>query len=61
MPETLAFYPRLTARESDYFGALRDLKGKKLKESMDFCIDIGSMQDFLNKRVDKFSGGMKGA
>lgn len=60
VPQTLAFYPRLTARENlEYFGALRDLKGKKLKESMEFCIDIGSMQDFLNKRVDKFSGGMK--
>jgi ABC-2 type transport system ATP-binding protein len=60
VPQTLAFYPRLTARENlEYFGALWGLKGKKLKERMEFCVDTGSMQAFVNKRVDKFSGGMK--
>lgn len=60
VPQSLAFYPRLTACENlEYFGALWGLKGKKLKERMEFCIDIGSMQAFLNKRVDKYSGGMK--
>jgi len=60
VPQNLAFYPRLTAFENlEYFGALWGLKGKKLKERMEFCIDIGSMQTFANKRVDKFSGGMK--
>ena len=60
VPQSLAFYPRLTARENlEYFGALWGLKGKKLKERMEFCIDIGSMQAFLNKRVDKYSGVMK--
>jgi ABC-2 type transport system ATP-binding protein len=60
VPQTLAFYPRLTASENlEYFGALWGLKGKKLKERMEFCIDKGSMQAFVNKRVDKFSGGMK--
>jgi len=60
VPQTLAFYPRLTARENlEYFGALWGLKAKKLKERMDFCIDTGSMQAFVDKRVDKFSGGMK--
>jgi ABC-2 type transport system ATP-binding protein len=60
VPQNLAFYPRLTAFENlEYFGALWGLKGKKLKERIEFCIDIGSMQTFANKRVDKFSGGMK--
>lgn len=60
VPQSLAFYPRLTARENlEYFGALWGLKGKKLKERMEFCIDTGSMQAFVDKRVDKFSGGMK--
>jgi len=60
IPQSFAFYPRLTARENlEYFGALWGLKGTKLKERMDFCIDIGSMQTFVDKRVDKFSGGMK--
>ncbi|MEN6318354.1 MAG: ABC transporter ATP-binding protein [Syntrophaceae bacterium] len=60
VPQSLAFYPRLTARENlEYFGALWGLTGKKLKGRMEFCIDTGSMQTFVNKRVDKFSGGMK--
>ena len=60
VPQALAFYPRLSACENlEYFGSLWGLKGKKLKERMEFCIDVGSMQAFANKRVDKFSGGMK--
>ncbi|MDP1991435.1 MAG: ABC transporter ATP-binding protein [Syntrophales bacterium] len=60
VPQALAFYPRLSAFENlEYFGSLWRLKGKKLKERMEFCIDVGSMQAFANKRVDRFSGGMK--
>ncbi len=60
VPQSFAFYPRLTAGENlEYFGALLGLKGKKLKERMEFCVDIGSMQAFAGKRVDKYSGGMK--
>ena len=60
VPQTLAFYRLLTAVENlEYFGAQWGMKGKKLKERMEFCIDIGSMQPFAKKRVDHFSGGMK--
>ncbi|MHB9096530.1 MAG: ATP-binding cassette domain-containing protein, partial [Syntrophales bacterium] len=48
------------ARENlEYFGSLWGLRGRKLKERMVFCIDVGSMQAFADKRVDTFSGGMK--
>jgi ABC-2 type transport system ATP-binding protein len=60
VPQTLAFYARLSACENlEYFGSLWGLKGKRLKERMEFCIDAGSMQAFVDKRVDTFSGGMK--
>jgi ABC-2 type transport system ATP-binding protein len=60
VPQTLAFYPRLSACENlEYFGSLWGLKGRKLKERMAFCIDAGSMKTFVHKRVDRFSGGMK--
>lgn len=60
VPQTLAFYTRLSAIENlEYFGSLWGLKGKRLKARMDFCIDAGSMQAFVHKRVDTFSGGMK--
>jgi ABC-2 type transport system ATP-binding protein len=60
VPQTLAFYPRLSAGENlEYFGSLWGLKGKKLRERIAFCIDAGSMEAFVHKRVDTFSGGMK--
>ncbi len=60
VPQTLAFYPRLSARENlEYFGSLWGLKGRKLKERMAFSIDAGRMEAFVHKRVDRFSGGMK--
>jgi len=60
VPQTLAFYPRLSARENlEYFGSLWGLRGRKLKERMTFSIDVGSMGAFVEKRVDTLSGGMK--
>ena len=60
VPQTLAFYPRLSARENlEYFGSLWGLRGRKLKERIAFSIDVGSMQAFVDKRVAAFSGGMK--
>ena len=60
VPQNLAFYNRLSARENlEYFGSLWGLTGKKLKERMAFSIDAGSIETFVQKRVDTFSGGMK--
>jgi len=60
VPQALAFYTRLSAYENlEYFGSLWGLKGRRLKERMDFCIDAGSLQAFVHKRVDTYSGGMK--
>ena len=60
VPQALAFYPRLSARENlEYFGSLWGLRGRKLQERLAFSIDVGSMQAFADKRVDTFSGGMK--
>jgi ABC-2 type transport system ATP-binding protein len=60
VPQNLAFYPRLSARENlEYFGSLWGLRGRNLKERMAFSIDVGSMQAFVDKRVDTLSGGMK--
>jgi ABC-2 type transport system ATP-binding protein len=60
VPQAQAFYLRLTVRENlEYFGSLWGLKGRALKDRMEFCIDAGSMQAFADKRVDRLSGGMK--
>jgi len=60
VPQNLAFYDRLSALENlEYFGSLWGLKGKKLKERMAFSIEAASIEAFVQKRVDTFSGGMK--
>jgi len=60
VPQTLAFYPLLTAYENlEYFGVLYGLQGKKLKERIDFSIEVASLQSFVKKRAGKFSGGMQ--
>ena len=60
VPQNLAIYPMLSARENlEYFGALQGLKRRKLKSRMAYCTEIASLQSFLDKRVSKFSGGMK--
>ena len=60
VPQNLAIYPMLSARENlEYFGALQGLKGSHLKSRMAYCTEIASLQSFLDKRVGKFSGGMK--
>jgi ABC-2 type transport system ATP-binding protein len=60
VPQSLALYPNLTAYQNlEYFGILYGLQGKKLRERIEFSIEVASLQEFLNKRAVKFSGGMQ--
>ncbi len=60
VPQTLAIYPLLTSYENlEYFGALYGLRGRKLKELIDFSIEVASLQPFLHRRAGKCSGGMQ--
>lgn len=60
VPQNLAIYPMLSAYENlEYFGGLQGFKGQNLKSRIDYCTEVASLQSFLNKRVHKFSGGMK--
>ncbi len=60
VPQTLAIYPLLTSYENlEYFGALYGLRGNKLKERIDFSIEVASLQPFLHRRAGKCSGGMQ--
>ncbi len=60
VPQTLALYPLLTPHENlEYFGALYGLRGKKLRERMDFAIEAASLHSFLDRRAGKCSGGMQ--
>jgi sodium transport system ATP-binding protein len=55
-----ALYGRLTAREMiAYFGALNDLTPAQVRARTKLLADELDMHEFLDRRCDKFSTGMK--
>lgn len=53
-------YVRLTARETiTYFARLYDLEDSKIKERIDEVADLLDMHEFLDKKIDFLSTGMK--
>lgn len=60
VPQEYALYPTLTAYENlMYFGSLYNVSRAELKEKIpEFLIHLG-LENFMHKKVDTFSGGMK--
>src|SRR5262249_45593436 len=60
VPQELALYGELTARENlRFFGELYGLGGAKLKGRVDDVLAAVALEDRANHRVETFSGGMK--
>jgi len=60
VPQELALYPTLSARDNlDFFGSIYGLKGKQLQERVDAMLAMVGLLDRANEAVDKYSGGMK--
>ncbi|HSJ00557.1 MAG TPA: ABC transporter ATP-binding protein [Patescibacteria group bacterium] len=60
VPQDLAIYPELTARENlRFFGQLYGLAGTELRSRMDEVLEIIGLADRADERTDGFSGGMK--
>ena len=60
VPQDLAIYPELTARENlRFFGQLYGLRGAELRSRMDEVLEIIGLADRADERTDGFSGGMK--
>ena len=60
VPQEIAIYPDLTARENlRFFGKLYDLSGRDLDSRIDRILDTIGLADRGNERTDAFSGGMK--
>ena len=60
VPQDLALYPTLTARENlAFFGSMQGLFGARLKARIDTCLAIARLEEFADRRVDTYSGGLK--
>jgi ABC-2 type transport system ATP-binding protein len=60
VPQDIAVYPDMTARENLVFwGRMYGLSGDVLKTRVDEILELITLVDRQNDRVDKFSGGMK--
>ncbi len=60
VPQEIALYQDLTAAENlRFFGRLQRLGGKELAARIDEVLEMVSLRDRANDRIDEFSGGMK--
>jgi ABC-2 type transport system ATP-binding protein len=60
VPQDLAIYPDLTARENlRFFGRLYGMRGSELDRRADEVLDVIGLRDRGDDRADEFSGGMK--
>jgi ABC-2 type transport system ATP-binding protein len=60
VPQEIALYPDLSARENlDFWGKMYGLRGSVLSQRVDEVLEIIGLADRQKDRVDKFSGGMK--
>jgi ABC-2 type transport system ATP-binding protein len=60
VPQELALYPTLSARDNlDFFGGIYGLRGKKLRARVDEVLEMVGLADRANEAVKNYSGGMK--
>ena len=60
VPQEIALYPTLTARQNlEFFGRMYGLGGAELGKRVDEVLDFTDLRDRQNDRIDTFSGGMK--
>jgi ABC-2 type transport system ATP-binding protein len=60
VPQDIALYPTLTARENlNFFGNMYGIHGKKLKEVREEWLEKLGLTDAANRQVGTYSGGMK--
>ena len=60
VPQEMALYPRLSARQNlEFFGRIYSLGGAELSARVDELLEFVELADRANDRIETFSGGMK--
>jgi len=60
VPQEIALYPSLTARENlRYFARVLRVPGRRIEERINQCLDLVGLRDCADRRIATFSGGMK--
>ncbi|MBL7701589.1 MAG: ABC transporter ATP-binding protein [Ferruginibacter sp.] len=60
VPQDIALYPTLTARENlAFYGSMYGLYGKSLKDKIEVWLQKLGLKDAANRKVSTYSGGMK--
>ncbi|MEE6274521.1 ABC transporter ATP-binding protein [Georgenia wangjunii] len=60
VPQDLALYPELTARENlTFFGRLQGMRGKELARRIDEVLELIALTDRAKDATKEYSGGMK--
>lgn len=60
IPQNLAFYPTLTAKENlEFFGGMLNLKGQALKSRIEEVVAITQLNEVFNQQAQTYSGGLK--
>jgi ABC-2 type transport system ATP-binding protein len=60
VPQDIALYPSLTAKENlQFYGAMYGIHGTELQSKINFWLEKFELSHAANRRIDKFSGGMK--
>ena len=60
VPQDLAIYPRLSARQNlEFFGKLYGLRGKDVRKRGDEVLEFIGLSDRADDKMEEYSGGMK--